>query len=182
MVVDSAHGNSVDFRAYACVQESVERFGHLSEKIVSRDPGESFRTEAVNGKIDGVDPGLLQHGDVGPHEGAVARDPQVEVRKILPESKEELVEVPARKGLAACETHLVHVHAPCDADQTDDLLVTEHVLMGNELLRPVAAAVDAVQIAAVRYGKTQVADPALIGIGDVVLFAHDVLTLSVLDR
>ena len=54
--------------------------------------------------------------------------------------------------------------------------------MGNEFLRPVAAAVDAVQVAAVRYGKAQVADPALIGIGDDVLFAHDGLTLSVLGR
>ena len=90
----------------------------------------------------------------------VCRDPQIEIRKLFPESHDEGVTVTPCEGLAASEAHLVDAKPHSDAHKAYDFLVAQKLVVVQDGCVPQPPAVDAMQIAAIRDREAKVAHRA----------------------
>ena len=129
-----------------------------------RHPREGGPIKAVQRNIDHAHPHAAQQRNMGLKQRGIGRQPQVQIIMAGMQHGQKIIAALARKGFPPRQPDLAHAHVVHNAHHPGHFLIAQNIFMRNEIALLHAAAVQAVQIAAIRHRQAQIADIAPVGV------------------
>ena len=159
VVVDAAHQHGVDLHGHQAERQSTVQAGeHVVEPVSARERHEGFPIQRVQTHIDAVQPRAGQCFDNLREADAVGGHGQLGTRTEVGEPSYQIHQTAAQQRLTSGEPDLGDAEvADRDADDTDDLVVREHLGSGHPVQALGRHAVGAAEVALVRQRHAQVA-------------------------